>query len=140
MPKKLQETQWKEPKPLLFKLRKIAKDQYSKLSYNWTLQKRSLMFMSQRFFRREGGWDDSALWALDVHLAQVIYPRLLRFQQTRATYLDGGTEDDWDKILEEMCDAFYMLGTYERDDYRYDDEKIERGLDLFREYYLALWD
>lgn len=32
------------------------------------------------------GWDDSATWDLDIHLAELICPRLKRFKELSYTY------------------------------------------------------
>lgn len=91
--------------------------------------------------RLERGFDDSETWSLDGTIARFIYPRLKVFlEDTKEIQCHPAdiTFDEWIKIIEDMVKGFELLAN---DDVKTDDENIivERALDLFREYFHALW-
>lgn len=92
--------------------------------------------------RRTRGWDDSALWSLDSHLAQVILPRLRAFREQTCAYPDGMTFEEWQGKLGNMIRAFEFLASEDRWDARPDDPRFaqaQEGLDLFAKWFMALW-
>jgi len=113
--------------------------------------KRAFKFFWQR---RTRGFDDSELWSLDWTIVKFIHPRLKAF--TKDAHLsapmhptetdDTGfpralTTKEWRAILLEMLDGFEIALD---DDLLYPPEgeagiKIERSLDLFREWFFHLW-
>lgn len=109
---------------------------------NWfELRLQSIKFFWQRLTR---GFDDSATWSMDIHLAELILPRLKRFKELNThTYPNGLTPEEWNIILDKMIFSFAytlddgrMFGAFEESEY----EKAKEGLGLFGQYFHALWD
>ena len=103
------------------------------------------------FQRRIRGWDNRDLWGLDFTFIKFIYPRLKLFRETSIgmpgnIYFDCGEDDDkarekWNSILDEMLEGFKLAISSESYPLMDEDhEKLERSMDLFREYFFALWD
>ncbi len=89
--------------------------------------------------RKEWGFCDEDLWNLSTTIAKFILPRLKRFRKMpRMGYPGSLTEKQWDKKLGRMIAAFKVLA---HDDNIIDDEQmVDRGLDLFRQWFNHLWD
>lgn len=103
---------------------------------------RSIKFFYQRLTR---GFDDSATWSLDIHLAGLILPRLKRFKELNThTYPNGLTPELWVEILDKMIFAFeYTLDESRMFGSKFDEaeyERVKEGLSLFGQYFHALWD
>ncbi len=110
----------------------------------------SVRFFFQRLSR--GGWDDSATWSLDDHLAPIILPRLKRFKELNqhawpGEQADGSgpkTWEEWQGMLDAMIFAFEWDCDEERKYYSdYSEEtykKVEEGHLLFGKWFNALWD
>lgn len=110
---------------------------------------RSIKFLYQRLTR---GFDDSATWSLDDHLAKLILPRLKRFKELNTHAWPGGrgdpsdpaTPEAWHGMLDQMIFAFEWHANDEKkycsdyDEAEY--QKVEEGLRLFAKYFGALWD
>lgn len=99
--------------------------------------KRARKFLWQRVTR---GWDDSETWSLDHSLAKLILPRLKRFKQITIGIPGDMKEQEWNDILDKMIATFEFAASEERwsatpEDY----DKHKEGLQLFAEYYWALW-
>lgn len=99
--------------------------------------KRARKFFWQRLTR---GWDDSETWSLDHSLAKLILPRLKRFKQITIGIPGDMKEREWNDILDKMIASFEFAASEERwkatpEDY----DKHKEGLQLFAEYYWALW-
>lgn len=107
--------------------------------------------------REERGFDDTELWNLDYTLACYILPRLKAFKEDikdmcgvpcSLVEKNVATEEEYDKycdkwldIIQQMIDSFQMI-VNDDDDWEWSEEgrkKVQRGLDLFAKYYLALW-
>jgi hypothetical protein len=109
--------------------------------------------------RRTRGWDDSELWSLDYTILKLVYPRLKAFREGKLNgtplhptdvYPEGHeeaglpkalTEEEWDSILGEILVGFKMV--IDADCYPLMGEqhvRLERSMDLFREWFFALWD
>jgi hypothetical protein len=101
--------------------------------------------------REERGFDDTELWGLDCTIAKFIVPRLKAFlPYTEAAYpahlkpedSDEGEDkatESWTEIVQAMIDGFEIIAN---DQTVMDDEekkKVQRALDLFRDYYFHLW-
>ena len=89
--------------------------------------------------RMKQGFDESETWSLDSTIAKFILPRLKVLKDVKAGYPAHLTMENWDNILQKMIDAFAI---YSNDCCRPNDEeedKINEGLDLFREYFRHLW-
>lgn len=119
---------------------------------NWFYyQSRSIKFLYQRLTR---GWDDSATWSLNTHLAQIIAPRLRRFKELNTHAWPGPVEgmpgtgrfetfEEWQEALSKMIYAFECYGAEDRDFWEFSEserKKIEEGLMLFAKCYGDLWD
>lgn len=122
--------------------------------FTWRNYTRAWRFFWQRRFR---GFDDSELWSLDYTCARLMAPRLRAFIDQfggRSVPCSFTSIQEWKPITDEQCQAWvatlekiqrafqlivdcdsatYMLSNEER-------QEIEKGLDLFREYFFALWD
>lgn len=86
--------------------------------------------------RKERGFDDTELWALDSSITKFILPRLKAFKESKASYPGHLTEKKWDKILDNMIEGFEEHSKYEAGcDY----DKIKIGLKLLAKWYLSLW-
>jgi hypothetical protein len=102
---------------------------------------RSVRFLYQRLTR---GWDDSVTWSLDIHLAGLILPRLKRFKELNThAYPNGLTPESWAEIIDKMIYAFEftmnedkMFGKFNEAEY----DRAKEGLQLFGQYFHALWD
>ena len=91
--------------------------------------------------RLERGFDESETWNLDATIAKFIYPRLKVFIDDVKLLKCHPADiefDVWLNILEDILKGFKILS---QDSERTEDEEkiIERGLDLFREFYHSLW-
>lgn len=91
--------------------------------------------------RMKRGFDNSELWCLDGTISKFIYPRLKAFKER---VLDIGKcpsdieFDEWKEILEKMVKGFELLSLDRIK--TIDEEQIEQeALDLFINYYFALW-
>ena len=87
--------------------------------------------------RLERGFDESETWNLDATIAKFIYPRLKVFIDDVKLLKCHPADiefDVWLNILEDILKGFKILS---QDSERTEDEEkiIERGLDLFREFY-----
>lgn len=106
----------------------------------------------------KSGFCKSEFWLLDYSLALYIYPRLCEFRNEYAKYGTPGcfcTDEDgndkengheeWLAALDKMILSFkYILREPETKEwkdlsYKEQDEVIQEGLNLFAEYYRALW-
>ena len=117
---------------------------------------RPIKFGLQRLIR---GWPDSDLWSLDSVIIKFVYPRLKAFRELpphgvpmhhTEVYPEGHEEaglpraletEEWDEILGEILKGFELVV---KDDcyplHPKDHEQLERSMDLFREWFFALWD
>ena len=92
------------------------------------------------------GYADSDLWSLDSYLSSWLPAALKQLKEDKHGYPGDLTEKKWDKILDQMIEAFEI--DYKILEYEYKDlkdfkrlDKIRRkGLQLFAEYYNNLWD
>lgn len=105
------------------------------------------LFRPVKYFyqRRTRGWDDSATWSLDDHLAQLILPRLKRFREVHHGFPGGEdmTEQKWAETLDKMIFAFEWDCDEDRKYAGFDDEeykRVQEGHELFGKWFNALWD
>lgn len=80
------------------------------------------------------------LWDLDYTIARFILPRLKAFKKVSSGYPESvGSFDKWLRILDKMIAAFGLLAEdvaiLEKDK----QVVIKEGLQLFADYYQALW-
>ena len=110
----------------------------------------------QRMFR---GYDDRCYWDLGSHLAEYILPKLKHFKEVTYTYpgnKEASTPERWNKTLDKMIysferiveDDFLGYWDYDRKEYigrstkeiKEIEKKYKEGMELFAEYFRALWD
>ena len=114
--------------------------------------------------------DDWDIWSLDHTLARIIHPALIRLKEkqhgypelwedgmcyhecyTRQLHFDFIDEDveskylqdKWNRILDDMIYAMDIIATekiYDIDFDTYDNERVDRGLELFGKHFCSLWD
>lgn len=82
------------------------------------------------------GFSDEDTWGLDVHLTKLILPRLKRYKELakEAIVIDFPLDD--------MIEAFEIYKEVDYDPWKLRDEKQEKfqkGMKAFSEYFLALW-
>jgi hypothetical protein len=112
---------------------------------------RGIKFFYQRLTQ---GFDDSATWSLDTHLARIIAPRLKRYKELNTHAWPGPVEgmpgtgrfntfQEWHQALDKMIFAFESYASEDRDFWDWSEserDRIEEGLMLFAKHYGALWD
>ena len=90
---------------------------------------------------------DDELWNLDVTLAKLIFPYIKKFREVHIGYPSALPSDEaWNKILDEIIWSFenyeefnpYGSITQKEDHDEYED-KIDKGIDLFSEWFRSLW-
>ena len=98
---------------------------------------REIEYAKQRQLR---GFDDSETWSLTDTICRFIIPRLKRFKEVSGTPSQL-SEEDWNIILDKMILAFEL--TTREDGIRIwseeESKQIDEGLNLFREWFMALW-
>ena len=87
------------------------------------------------------GYPISEVWGTYHYLAREIAPRLKSFKaiDKHGWPEDFESQEDWNKAIQKMIDAFELV---EPNKVVYSDDYplINEGLDLFRKYFLNLWD
>lgn len=84
------------------------------------------------------------LWSLDVTIAKFILPRLKRFKKHTMGHPAELTEKQWDAILDKIIFSFAFIAGPDMWNIKYmGDEKtwkkVNEGLQLFAEWFNALW-
>lgn len=99
---------------------------------------REIEFAKQRQLR---GFDDSETWSLTDTICHFIIPRLQRFKEINASTPAQLTEQEWNDILNKMIVALQLTCKDNGSRIWSEDEskQIDEGLDLFREWFMALW-
>lgn len=118
------------------------KDTYGIKNVNFTLidgtDDRWEYFKKQRL---ERGFDESETWCLSETIAKFIYPRIKEFSEICPGYPGRlKSEKEWQEILKKIVFAFQLIANV--DQLRWTEEQkqiVQEGLDLFREWYFALW-
>lgn len=82
------------------------------------------------------GFSDDETWSLDMTIARFIVPRLERFKELNNGHPSTLLPESWDAIIQEMIDGFKEAA---KDDLNSDTVKIDRALELFKEWFQALW-
>lgn len=81
---------------------------FSKLWYNFIYESRKLKWRCQRFVR---GWADEDTWCIDWWFVETLLPMLKKFKEENNGYPSGLSEEEWDKILDDMI--YYLEGMVE---------------------------
>ncbi len=91
--------------------------------------------------RTERGFDDSETWSLTDTICNFIIPRLKRFKEVNNGMPNSLTFEEWNIILDKMILAFELTTRNEgiRIWNENEREQVNEGLDLFREWFIALW-
>lgn len=114
---------------------------------------RNVKFGFQRMFR---GYDNSDCWAFKWNFIERNYKLIKHFKNNCVSYPCTMTEEEWDKILEEMIQHLYMMDEYNvteslkqgmpedwKPDYKTVWEIMERHKDeffkLFSKHFYNLW-
>jgi len=104
------------------------------------IRKNDERYGEYRRIQKETGVSPDETWSLDYTVACFVLPRLKAFMEIACGYPgDLGSMEEWQGILGRMVDAFELIAedrTAHGDDER---RRIEDGLDLFREWFHALW-
>ena len=82
------------------------------------------------------------VWNTDNTIAQLIVPRLQAF---KALDKHGYCPDfkgmrEWNNAIQKMIDAFELMKFVGGVDTKEEERIVEEGLDLFRKYFISLWD
>lgn len=89
---------------------------------------------------RDRGFSDAETWSLDYCVAAFTLPRLKRFREiTVGTPSCFDSPEKWHEVLDKMIVAFELIVKEFDGEDEVDSDKINEGLDLFREYFRALW-
>ena len=91
--------------------------------------------------RIERGFDDSETWSLTDTISNFIIPRLKRFKEIAGGVPCEMTSDEWNLILDKMVRSFELTARNEGDRIwsKEEEKELDEGLDLFREWFFALW-
>lgn len=91
--------------------------------------------------RIERGFDDSETWSLRDTIANFISPRLTVFRDKTVATPSNLEEKEWHEILTKMIRAFDLVRREEGTFILTDDEQkeYEEGIELYNEYFMALW-
>jgi len=103
-----------------------------------------LKLMSKlKFFKKDETFhiEDKETWNLDVSLAKLILPRLIKFNQLRNGCPMSLTETEWSDCLNQMIEAFeWYSGENRWNENEFEMmQKHQKGIDLFAKYYNCLW-
>ena len=82
------------------------------------------------------------VWGTYHYIARDIAPRLKAFKALDKHGHAPGFKDiaDWNKAIQKMIDAFELLMYNSMSSDKDEQNTINEGLDLFRKYFLNLWD
>lgn len=89
--------------------------------------------------RKERGFDDTETWSLDYAIAKFAIPRLKRFKELHICHPPNITMEEWDEKIQDMIDGFEEVVKDGTGGMEVDYDKMDKGLDTFREYYRDLW-
>lgn len=96
---------------------------------------RTLEYLEQR---KMNGFDDTETWSLFLSIANFIVPRLRRFIEVVPGCPEGLTFDQWQEILNKILRTFEIIA----EDRFFTNEEVKQldeGLELFKEWFFALW-
>ena len=101
----------------------------------YTDDSREEKFQKQRL---ERGFDESETWSLHETISKFIVPRLKVFKELAVAHPPELSPQEWDIILSKMIRCF-EIGTDADFMNETDSEEFREGLNLFNEYFFALW-
>ena len=86
---------------------------------------------------------DEDLWNLDITIAKLVLPKLIRFREKTCSFPANLSKfEEWHKILNKMIYSFSMIKDRFKKKAFYSNKeikKIDQGLKLFVKYYHDLW-
>ena len=99
-------------------------------------------------FEEKHGFRYEDAWNLDGAIARFILPRLVQLRDTShghpAEFADLGSDEgqkEWERILNEMINGFYLYVTKDWYDWTDEDKKVWfRAKSYFCRYFENLWD
>lgn len=84
--------------------------------------------------------DVEHLWSLDVSLAAILADAIPRLRDLDHGHPYGLTLDEWRTTLTEMADGFAQYAESDKTGFDPDVDKLNRSLDLLKQWYMHLWD
>ncbi len=90
--------------------------------------------------REKFGFDEREVWNLYYRIALFIYPRLKMFRDYMVSRPHTLTEKEWEDILNSMLISFELIIKDKEQESEENRKIVQRGLNLFSEYFLNLWD
>ena len=97
---------------------------------------RSIKFAWQRAFR---GYDDFAWWDLDLYIAKIAAPILLKMAERTPGYPPDLTEEEWGVILHKMHIAMALIAKDKISHDQKEELAIDEGVELFGRWFRHLW-
>lgn len=94
-------------------------------------------YFFQRLFR---GYDDQAIWNLNIYIARKMTKPLKKLRTRHYGYPCELNDDKWNEILDKII---YSVEEVARDDgylLSEDYKKIQEGFELLGKYFTSLWD
>ncbi len=97
--------------------------------------------------RRKWGFDERELWSLDDTIAKFVLPRLKVFRNNTGGYPgvfsgDPKGQEKWEAIIDQMIFGLNYVAS--GDCYKFLDDKThkkaQKGLRLFGEWFMDLWN
>lgn len=92
------------------------------------------------------GFDDTEMWSLDCTIAKFIAPRLKVFKEQAARIGDHPvniTSEKWQEILSQMIEGFELYPdhfNWTSDDSNENWKKVYKALELFKNWFMNLWN
>ena len=92
------------------------------------------------------GFDDTEMWSLDCTIAEFIAPRLKVFKEQAAEIGDHPvniTSEKWQEILSQMIEGFELYSDHfdwPSDDSNENWKKVYKALELFKSWFMNLWN
>lgn len=119
----------------------------------WTLKKPMYLKKNDNRYKKhvrdlkKYGFSNSETWCLYSCICQFILPRLKRFRDIKAAYPMGLKQEEWTEMLDKMIFSFEwaMLNDEGENLYLSEEEqkanweKYKEGMNLFSEWFMALW-
>ena len=83
--------------------------------------------------------DNKLFWEAKCHIASFALPLVKSLRSAANGYPQGLSEGEWDMILSKII---YSLDSVSKDRtiYKAEEAALQEGLDLFGEWFQALWD
>lgn len=116
------------------------------LAHPWVLAKES--YYHTKWFMQRGwrGYADCDVWSLDYYLAGWMPGALAKLRTNKLGHPMGMTSKGWQTRLKHMESAFLEAKKISDMDYttpkemRAAERRMQRGLSVFTEHFLSLWD